>query len=62
MCGRKYNEKIDEMDIQQYIISKQTNLSEEFVAIMDEALTDFDKGVQLTARKSIISRLHSSYL
>lgn len=41
MCGRKYNEKIDEMDIQQYIISKQTNLSEEFVAIMDEALTDF---------------------
>lgn len=41
MCTRKYNEKIDEMDIQQYIINKQTNLSEEFVEIMDEALTDF---------------------
>ena len=41
MCGRKYNEKIDEMDIQQYIINKQTNLSDEFVEIMDEALTDF---------------------
>jgi len=41
MCGRKFNEKIDEMDIQQYIITKRTNLSEEFVKLMDEALTDF---------------------
>ena len=41
MCGRKFNEKIDEMDIQQYIISKRTNLGPEFRELMDEALTDF---------------------
>ena len=41
MCGRNFNEKIDEMDIQQYIITKRTTLGEEFVKLMDEALTDF---------------------
>ncbi len=41
MCARKFNERIDEMEIQQYIINKETSLGEEFVQLMDEALTDF---------------------
>ncbi len=41
MCVRKFNEKIDEMDVQQYIITKRTNLGPEFRELMDEALTEF---------------------
>lgn len=40
-CGRLYNEKIDEDTIQNYIITKKTDLDEQFVEIMDRELEDF---------------------
>ena len=40
-CGRLYNEKIDEDTIQNYIITKKTDLDEQFVEIMDRELEEF---------------------
>lgn len=41
MCGRKFNEKIDEIDIQHYIRTRHSNLGEEYKQLMDSALTEF---------------------
>lgn len=41
MCSRKLNEKLDEMDIQSYIMTKQTALGDEFKVLMDTALNEF---------------------
>lgn len=40
-CGRLYNEKIDEDIIQNYIITKKTDLDEQFIEIVDRELEDF---------------------
>lgn len=50
-CSRQFNEKLDELDIQHYIMTKQTDLPKEFKAIMDKELVNFAERIYNSLRE-----------